>query len=178
MDDPLEGGGSTRFDAPKRERYRFVIMMSQWADKSGVLRLEACNIVYTSPYYGSFRIALSEIAAIGEFTTQDGPAIDDRFLVFVLRSGEWFEASWYAGGMDECLQQLSAALGCAIHGNLCHSTDFASRMLWPAALAGCPLFTWSPAIEAGILRRLKLAVFPEVTRSLSSDLLSALERNA
>ncbi len=149
------------------------------AAQSGALRLDDSLITYTSQHYGSFSVALSEIAVIGEFTTDNGPYIDDWFLVFVPRSGrQWFEASVYAEGAEAFRDQLSAALGCSIWGSLFASTDFASRILWPGALADRPLFTFSPVTASSFLRRLKLSMLPEVSRSLSPDALSAIERSA
>jgi len=83
----------------------------------------------------------------------------------------------YADGREEFWTRLSNALGCSIHSNLYASTDLASRIIWPLALADRPLFTFSPVKGSGFLRRLKLFMSPEVSRSLSPDALSAIERN-
>ena len=159
---------STETTAPKRN-----------AAESGIVRFDGTLITYTSQHYGSFSIPLSEVALIGEFTTDNGPFIDDWFLVLVPRSGgEWFETSIYAEGIESFLEQLSAALGSTIIGSLAASTDFASRIIWPMALAGRPLFTFSPVTDSGFLRRIKLSMLPEVSHSLSPDALSAIERIA
>jgi hypothetical protein len=145
------------------------------AAESGVLRFDGSLITYTSQRYGSFSVPLSEVAAIGELTTDNGPFIDDWFLVFVLRGGsEWFETSMYAEGIESFREQLSAALGSPIISSLAASTDFASRIIWPVAFAGRPLFTFSPVAASSSLRRGKLSMLPEVSRSLSPDALSAI----
>jgi hypothetical protein len=119
---------------------------TQQAAQSGILRFDNSVIACTSQHYSSFSLPLAEVAVIGEFTTDNGPVIDDWFLVFVRRDGsEWFEASMYAGGIESLREQLSAALGSSIIGSLAASTDFASRIIWPVALAGRPLFTFSPS---------------------------------
>ena len=116
---------------------------------------------------------------IGEFTTDNGPLIDDWFLVFVPRTGrEWFEVSMYAAGIQSFREQLSSALGLTIIGGLAASADFASRILWPSALADRPLFTFNPVTGSGFIRRLKLSIRPEISPSLSPDALSAIEQNA
>lgn len=149
------------------------------AAESGVLRFDGSLITYTSQHYGSFSVPLSELAVIGEFTTDNGPYIDDWFLVFVPRGGgQWFEASVYAEGAEAFRDQLSAVLGCSIRGSLFASTDFASRILWPAILADRPLFTFRPVTASSFLRRIKLSILPEVSFSLSPDVLSAIERTA
>lgn len=149
------------------------------AAESGVLRFDGELITYTSRHYGSFSVPLSEVVVIGEFTTDNGPFIDDWFIVFVHRSGsEWFEASMYAEGNEAVRDRLSAALGSTIIGGLAASTDFASRILWPSALAGRPLFTFSPVTASSIIRRIQLSMLPEVSHGLSPDALSAIERSA
>jgi hypothetical protein len=149
------------------------------AAESGILRFDGSLITYTSQHYGSFSIPLSEIAVIGEFTTNNGPFIDDWFLVFVRHGGgEWFEASIYAEGVESFWEQLSAALGSTMVGSLSASTEFASRIIWPIALAGRPLFRFSPVTDSGLLRRIKLSMLPEVSHSLSPDAFSVIERIA
>lgn len=144
---------------------------------NSALRFDGKNITCTSEHYGSFSIPLVDVAVIGEFTTANGPYVDDWFLVFVPRSGgKWFEASMYAEGCEELREQLSTSLGCSIHSSLCATTDFASRIIWPLSLADRPLFTISPIGGSGFLRRLKLFVTPEVSCSLSPDALSAIDR--
>jgi hypothetical protein len=149
------------------------------AAESGVLCFDGSLISYTSQHYGSFSLPLSEIAVIGEFTTDNGPVIDDWFLVFVRRTGgEWFEASEYAVGTQDVLQRLSTVLGDSLRAGLSNSMDFSSRILWPTALADRPLFTFSPVTASTFLRRIKPSMLPQVSHSLSPDALSAIERSA
>ena len=152
---------------------------TQKATEHGVLDFDGSLITYTSQHYGSFSVPLSEVAVIGEFTTDNGPVIDDWFWVFVPRSGvEWFEASMYAEGIESFREHISTALGSTIIGGLAASTDFASRIIWPSALADRPLFTFSPVTGSTFLRRFKLSMLPEMFHSLSPDALSAIERSA
>ena len=88
------------------------------ANESGILGFDGSSISYTSRYYGSFSLPLSEVAVVGEWTNQDGPGIDDWFLVVVPRSGGgWFEASMYAERGDQLREELSAALGGSLGRN-------------------------------------------------------------
>jgi len=89
--------------------------------------------------------------------------------------GGWFEASAYAEGEEPFREQLSTALGASLRFGLANSTDFASRILWPPALTDRPLFTFSRVTGPGYLRRLKLSVLPEISRTLSPDALSAIQ---
>ena len=133
----------------------------------------------TSRYYGSFSLPVSEVAVIGEWTNQDGPGLDDWFLVAVPRGGGgWFEASMYARRADDVRTQFSAAVGESLQVGLAYSTDFASRIIWPPAFAERPLFTFRRVTGSGFLRRLKLLIVPEVTHDLSPDALSAIEHSA
>jgi hypothetical protein len=148
------------------------------AVESGVLSFDGGLITYLSQHYGSFSVPLAEVAVIGEVTTEDGPGIDDWFLVFVPRSGsKWFEASMYAEGMSSFQERLSAALGSTIIGRLATSTSFASRIVWPESFADRPLFTFSPVTGSGCLRRFKLLLLPEISYRLSPDALAATERS-
>jgi hypothetical protein len=147
------------------------------ADDSGNIHLDQGSITDTSKAFGSFSIALSDVALIGEFTTESGPFIDDWFMVFVPCSRpDWFEASMYAQGGKEFREQLSSALASPIHGSLAASTNFCSRIIWPTDFADRPLFTFAPVKDPGVFRRLQLAVLPEVSHRLSADVISAIQR--
>lgn len=147
--------------------------------ESGTLKLQASAVSYESQRYGSFRILLSDVALIGEWTNQDGPILDDWFLVFVQRdSKQWCEASMYALGATEALQQIASALGQPIGTALANSTDFASRILWPPSAVGSPLFSFHKVAGRGILRQLRETILPEVSHELSQEALSALDGRA
>ena len=129
--------------------------------ESGLLLFDGSHISYISDDYGRFSVPLHDVAVVGEFTTSEGPFIDDWFLVFVPRSGDrWFAASVYADGTSELLAHLSTILGCALPLALANSARRANRIIWPAALADRPLLTSAHR-----------------SCSLSVDALSAAERN-
>jgi hypothetical protein len=120
---------------------------------SGYIQLDGDSIRYRSTAYGDWDLALSDVRLIGECTNQSGPFADDYFFCFATGPGMWFEASFYADGIDEFLQAISAKLATSIDAGLCNSTDFASRVLWPLSLAGEPMFIYSP-VPSGIVKRL------------------------
>ena len=141
--------------------------------ESGVLRLEDGVIRYTSPNYGSFAVPLAEIAVIGEYTTDHGPAVDDWFDVFVHKNGvDWFEASMYAAGSADFHQQLAAALGSGVELGLGASTDFDSRVIWPPAIAGQPLFEFTRMAEPVLMGQVQSAILPKFTCRLSHDVVA------
>lgn len=112
---------------------------------SGRIWMEADQILYNSRDYGAWRFPLAELRVFGEYTTDNGPMIDDWFMVFVTsNNGDWFESSTYAEGANEFRRQLAAAPGATgLHGDLFASTNFTSRVLWPAAILGEPLFQFT-----------------------------------
>jgi hypothetical protein len=67
--------------------------------EAGVLRYEFART--------RFRLPLDEIVLAGEYTTSNGPAAIDYFLVFFTRDGLRYDASFYAKGRDAALEMLS-----------------------------------------------------------------------
>ncbi len=108
---------------------------------SGVLTLKDSTLSYASPVYGNWQVPLSEIIAFGEYTTDNGPHIDDWFMVFVTRDYNWVEASNFCTGREVVRDELAEHWNVeSLHGELTFSTDFSSRAIWPAEIAGRPLF--------------------------------------
>jgi hypothetical protein len=108
---------------------------------SGVLSLKDSTLSYASPVYGTWQVPLGEIIVFGEYTTDNGPHIDDWFMVFVTKDFNWVEASNYCAGSDAVRNELARQWGVeSLHGKLWRHTDFASRVIWPLALADQPLF--------------------------------------
>jgi hypothetical protein len=150
---------------------------SRKAADSGVLSFDGRIVSYTSQHYGSFSLPLAEVGVIGEFTTDNGPFIDDWFLVFVPRDGrDFFEASMDAEHSNEVRMQLAGALGGELSTNLVFSTDFRSRVLWPPALVGKPLYTFADELSeaTGFWERLRLRFSQRVIHRLSQDVLHYL----
>jgi len=57
-------------------------------------------------YRQNWKLPMSAIRLIGEYTNSDGPYLDDYFFVFVLADGTWRQASFYAEGRDGFLSAL------------------------------------------------------------------------
>lgn len=112
--------------------------------KSGVLSIEGPALRYASHDYGTWSIPISEIIAFGEYTTDNGPYIDDWFMVFVTSDFDWVEASNYCAGSDDVRTALAEQWSVeSLYGKLWGHTDFASRVIWPSSLADRPLFEFS-----------------------------------
>jgi hypothetical protein len=111
-------------------------------EQAGKIELVDGIIRYQSEFFGTWTLPASEVFLFGEYTTDQGPVIDDWFMVFVpAGKREWYEASVYAEGADQFRSQLAAQLNVdTLYGELASHTDYASRIIWPSQLAGRPLF--------------------------------------
>lgn len=90
-------------------------------------------------------LPIETLVLISEYTTNEGPSIDDYFLVFVtVEEGQFYfsTCSFYADGRDEVVSTLGERLGSPIELGLANSTDWKSRVLWPPELAGKEYFTF------------------------------------
>lgn len=113
--------------------------------KSGKLELKDSRLSYTSPDYGEWEITADDVVVFGDYTTDNGPVIDDWFMVFVLNDRTWAEASNYCAGSEDVREALAKRWNVeSLYGELCYHTDFASRVIWPMELAGQPLFQFTP----------------------------------
>ena len=109
--------------------------------ESGRIWLDDEEVIhYRSERYGSWVCPVSQVQIIGEYTSSHGKVIDDYFFVFLVDSNTWFMASFYAVGRDEFLHELSALLSTRLQSGFDSSTEFKSRVLWPAQIAGEALF--------------------------------------
>lgn len=107
-------------------------------------------------------LPVASLVLVGERTTDQGPGIDDYFFVFV--GGEpliTVEAPMYAG--PNVLEALSPLLACDLAPALANRTDFTSRVIWPAELAGQPLHDYRPSPREGLLGRLLDRVVPRIS---------------
>lgn len=132
-------------------------------------------IIYTLQEREAWRVSVSDLRVVGEFTNADGPFADDYFFVFIARD-QWFEASFYAEGRDALLAGLGQGFGHKLQTDLSHSTDLASRILWPARLEGHPLFDLHPEERAGgIFGKLRQRVLPRVHMNFTEEVMRELE---
>jgi hypothetical protein len=113
-------------------------------DHSGEIRLADGSIVYESARM-NWRVPLSDVRLIGEYTTANGPYVDDYFFVFLTaEEGGWHEASFYARGRDPLLALLEHHLGAPIQPGLCNSAEYRTRIVWPPHVKDQPLMTIIP----------------------------------
>ena len=140
-------------------------------NESGRILLDGDIIRYRSAVYGDWDLPVLDVRIMGEATNQNGPFADDYFFCFATGPGMWREASFYAEGRDEFLRALGAKLGILLELDLCHSADFASRVLWPPALAGEPMFRFDDIAPEGLWGTL---FGPSQNRQAYSDRVAAV----
>jgi len=144
-------------------------------NQSGQITLEGDIIVYALSEREAWRVPVADVRVIGEFTTANGPFVDDYFFVFIARD-QSFEASFYAEGRDTLLAELGHRLCHELQAGLCHSTSLASRVLWPARFEGHPLFDFLPEEPASnILGKLRQRMLPRVHMHFTDEVRKALE---
>jgi len=69
----------------------------------------------------AWTLPIAAIVLIAEFTTNEGPYVDDYFLTFVtVENGKALSAtcSFYAEGRDSALSEISHQVGCPIEVGL------------------------------------------------------------
>lgn len=128
--------------------------MSVEKDYSGELKCANGLLSYKAEGI-SWDLKILDIRLVGEYTTADGPYLDDYFFVFLTAlEGGWYEASFYARGRDEVLPALGLALGAPIETGLCNSAQYKTRIMWPPKWKGQELMEVLPPKEQGLLARL------------------------
>ncbi len=99
-------------------------------------------------------LQIEDIVLMAEYTTDEGPWLDDYYLVLVTveENQLYFSTcSFYADGRDEVLSSLRERLGSPIELVLPGYTDWNSRVLWPHEMAGREYFTFTD-VPAATLR--------------------------
>jgi hypothetical protein len=103
-------------------------------------------------------LTIDSIVLIAEYTTNEGPHVDDYFLVFVTAEENklfFSTCSFYVDGRDEALSILQMRLGSSIQLGLQGSTEWRSRVAWPARMAGSEYFTFAEIPPKTLLEKVK-----------------------
>jgi len=85
-------------------------------------------------------IGTREVIVVGEYTTPGGPYGNDYFLVIIGKCGEIIEVPIDNAFDDQVLEELGTSSGFKMELKLAHSTSFRSRILFPEAMQGEPLY--------------------------------------
>ena len=142
------------------------------------LRIEGTNVVYEPDVGRGWQFALSDLRLIGEWTTDQGPYVDDYFYGFAVgRPHRFYKAP--LGANTSIVYELATALGQPLTSALGNSTDYRSRVIWPPALEGRDLFVYSPeARPSGVLNRLKDLAVPLIQSQLTDEVMEYLTLNS
>lgn len=120
---------------------------------------------------------VQDIQLIGEFSAPPGVLAADYFFSFRLRdSGRTIDIPAYADGLFELLADLKTLLPGISAPELQMSTDFASKVLYPAHVAGMELYAFDtetkPLINLPLLR--KVAQTQKVVKGIRPEVLEAV----
>ena len=98
--------------------------------------IESRQIVLTIAGEATCHIAIDDLKLVGEYTTADGPFVDDWFIVFITSEKVWNQISEYTPGMSAVLQELGTYLEANMVGWLASSTSWKTNIIWPIQVEG------------------------------------------
>lgn len=134
------------------------------------------KVVYRWPDSPIWELSVGQVAVVGEYTTADGPVLDDYFLIFITKTGARYVASFYADGRDSLLSQLGQTLDSELQCGLCNSTDLKSRVMWPAVIRDKPLFDFVPVEATSMEAHIKEWIVPTCELRLAGAVQEFLEK--
>ena len=114
-----------------------------------------------------WELPVSEIALIGEYSTEEGPGVDDYFLCLVDNNG-----SIYTIGSEEgafrLIDDLTKFWGVDLDPRLNLCTNNESRILFPFKEKGKALFDFVDCVPKSLIERLKLIFMKRQEMKFSS----------
>lgn len=99
-------------------------------------------IIFESDEFSRWTLSIDTLKVIGEYTTQEGPFVEDHFLVFVDIENKLYEIPVAADGLTEVLNKISLLIKYELKISLYFSTEFKSRVIYPEILKDEDLFTF------------------------------------
>ncbi|MBL4587303.1 MAG: hypothetical protein JKX84_09655 [Flavobacteriales bacterium] len=143
--------------------------------QNGFIDLKDDKVIRTFRGEVLAEILVSEIKVIGEFTTADGPYIDDWFIT-IMTKDHWYELPMYAIGMDEVLTELSRKLNAPLQTKFVNSTEWKTRVMYPVKLEGKALYDWVDLEPKSIWERFReLIGFQKSIRRSTSEVNQILD---
>jgi hypothetical protein len=101
-------------------------------EEYGHIEVKGHNIVRMKDNKILYDVPIKDIRLIGEYTTADGPYLDDWFLVIVT-SQDWYEIPMDIVNIDKMLRDLEKLLGTNLDYQLTKSTKWRTRIIYPEA---------------------------------------------
>lgn len=141
----------------------------RWKRQQGRLWIEDDTLCQESMWCSTWRLPISKIRAIAEETNPHGPVGEDWLVAIFTGIERWHNASTQANGVRETLLELATRLDCPLETTLVGSTDFASRVMYPAHLAEHPAFEYHPVTRSGPGRLLEF-LLPQNQQIMAPEL--------
>ena len=114
------------------------------------------TLCYISDFYPHWKLPLSDIVVLGEYTTEDGPHAADHFFVVLSQDQTVNECPVDATDFVETCQALSAHFHAEITVALRFETTFKSRVIWPCKVRNLVLYISQPDTDTPWKRILNL----------------------
>jgi hypothetical protein len=112
------------------------------ANSSGIVRIQGDILFWDDDNKNIHQINLNDVVVIGEYTHPGGPYIDDWFLTFVTKDGQWQSIPWCADNIIELTQYLTNKFDQDLNTTyLADSTEWKSIIRYPTYLKEKILFT-------------------------------------
>ena len=128
--------------------------VTQKATTSSVC-IKDSQVLFTQNGTELARISISDIKLIGEYTTANGPFVDDWFIVFMTSAEKWIQISEYTAGMQEVLKELSTLFKAEIVGSLFASISWKTNVIWPAGIEGAEMWDLQIQPPVTLVQKLK-----------------------
>ncbi|MBC6113148.1 hypothetical protein ACFOG5_19600 [Pedobacter fastidiosus] len=118
-----------------------------------------------------FTIPVEEIKAIGEFTTAEGPFLDDWFITLITKN-RCYDISMNINGIDDLLINLEMVFRIKLSCQLTNSTSWKTRIMYPEKLEEKELYINVREKSKSFLKR--IFGHTDVIKKLSPEILPFL----
>ena len=112
----------------------------------GIVELNGDSVVWHNEDVVFLQFNITDIIAIGECTNSNGPWVDDWYITFVFKNGQWVSIPQYAWNMEQLVDYLCEKFDPMLNQyQLANSTDWKSVVSFPVDLRGKELFQLEPS---------------------------------
>lgn len=125
-------------------------------NNSGNILISNEDLIYRFRDEEVFKINFKEIKLIAEYTTDQGPTLDDWFLVLYDEKENVYQVSMYAENIMEVLEEMREKLNSSLVTDLYSSADWKSNILWPEEVKGEPLWNMVDSKPSNLFERIGL----------------------
>ena len=145
-------------------------------EEYGQIEITSKNIIKVIGGLNPLELHSSDLLVIGEFTTANGPFIDDWFLTLITKN-EWIEIPMYTDGMTKFLTDLGKILNADLNAQLANSADWKTRIMYPTELKEKELYVVEDEIPNSFLGKVKRQITGgKSIRKLTSDIIKLVEK--